>query len=117
MRRKMVSLFMVRRLWLLYKDTKKKATMAQVWKKGWDLRRKTGPYALQWRRSPQKNHTCANNTRHLRQKGPTPAPYKPGGWCMWLAPRANRPNLHFYFELTRQNAQALCSFISISLYL
>ena len=51
--------------------------LAQVWKKGGDLRREVGSCALRWRRSSPQSLTCANTPRHLRQGGEAPslAPY------------------------------------------
>ena len=43
--------------------------VAQVRKKGGDLHRESGSYALQWRRSPAQNPTCAQNGAYLRQEG------------------------------------------------
>ena len=43
-----------------------------------NLRRKTGSYALQWRRSPPFFLTCANIPLHLRQHTPIPAPRSTG---------------------------------------
>ena len=48
--------------------------MAQVWKKGWDLHRKTAFYALLWRRSTRHDHICAKITMDLRQQQALPAP-------------------------------------------
>ena len=42
-----------------------------------DLRRKTGSYALQWRRSSPFFLTCANIPLYLRQHTPIPAPTYP----------------------------------------
>ena len=41
-------------------------SLAQVWKKGRDLRRKTVSHALRWCRSSVTNHTCATGKRDLR---------------------------------------------------
>ena len=46
--------------------------VAQVWKRGGDLRRGSATHAFQWRRSPGKNLTCAKKWRYLRQQGFAP---------------------------------------------
>ena len=48
--------------------------LAQVWKKGGDLRRKMGLDAFGWRRSPREKHTCAKNAWGLRREVLLPAP-------------------------------------------
>ena len=50
--------------------------LAQVRKKGGDLRRETRFCALWWRRSNPKNPTCARTAIDLRQNGHRPAPGK-----------------------------------------
>ena len=42
--------------------------LAQVGFRVGDLRRKTGFCALQWRRSPYQNHTCAQKSMDLRRE-------------------------------------------------
>ena len=42
--------------------------LAQVRFNPGDLRPESSFYALQWRRSPPKKHTCAKPPAHLRQK-------------------------------------------------
>jgi hypothetical protein len=50
------------------------AFLAQVWKKGGDLRQRSAREAISRRRSRAENHTCARNHRHLRPQLPSPAP-------------------------------------------
>ena len=50
------------------------AFLAQVWKKGGDLRQRSAREAISWRRSPAENHTCAMDRHHLRPEPPSPAP-------------------------------------------
>ena len=67
--------------------------LAQVSFYRWDLRRKCGFCAFQWRRTPPFFRTCARMPRYLRRTVGGPAPYRGGGFRV--------PRLF--------NAAALCS--------
>ena len=73
--------------------------LAQVSFYRWDLRRKCGFCAFQWRRTPPFFRTCARMPRYLRRTVGGPAPYRGGGFRV--------PRLF--------NAAALCSVLSASL--
>ena len=54
--------------------------LAQVSFYRWDLRRKCGFCAFQWRRTPLLFRTCAMMPRYLRRTVGGPAPYRGGGF-------------------------------------
>ena len=54
--------------------------LAQVSFYRWDLRRKCGFCAFQWRRTPPFFRTCAMMPRYLRRTVGGPAPYRGGGF-------------------------------------
>ena len=54
--------------------------LAQVSFYRWDLRRKCGFCAFQWRRTPLLFRTCAMMPRYLRRTDGGPAPYRGGGF-------------------------------------
>ena len=74
------------------------AFLAQVWKKGGDLRQQSAREAISRRRSPAENHTCARNHRYLRREQPPPAPrlsttciichLHRGEWTEWMFPES-----------------------------
>ena len=66
------------------------AFLAQVWKKGCNLRQRSAREAISWRRSPAENHTCAMDRHHLRHGPPPPAP--------WTAITCARNHRHLHPE-------------------
>ena len=63
-----------------------------------DLRRKTGSYALHWRRSPPFFLTCANIPQH----SPTPAPIYPYTCTKNIGTCANIP-IHLHHVVGKVN--------------